>query len=360
MTEPLLYSAAPVFQIEGQRQFELARDAVRLEIEETTAGLATLSLRLIAQGPREGSDAETLLYLDGLLDFGQQIAVSLGPASAERTVFTGRISAIEAAFREGVEPEVLVFAEDRLMDLRMTRRTKTYENVTDAQIAEQIASEHGLSSEATADGPTYDRVQQWNQSDLAFLRDRARLIQAEISLSESTLRFLTRDQRSAAAITLVQGNELIALDVRADLAHQRTAVRVNGYDAGERAVIEEEAGEDAIQTEISGGRSGPAVLQRAFGERVSRRVRENPLVADEAAAWARAEMLRRARGFVQAVGVTNGTPDMTVGSRLTLERVGTPFSGGDYYVTRVRHTYDADEGHRTHFEAERATVQEGG
>ena len=58
---------------------------------------------------------------------------------------------------------------------------------------------------------------------------------------------------------------------------------------------------------------------------MSYRVREVPLVDGEARAWARAEMLRRARGFVTVSGVTRGTPDMVVGSTLTLERVGHPF-----------------------------------
>jgi len=148
--------------------------------------------------------------------------------------------------------------------------------------------------------------------------------------------------------------------VRADLAHQRTKVKVSGYDAAERDAIDEEAGSDAIDAEISGGQSGPAVLQRAFGERVSYRVRDVPLTDDEATQWARAEMLRRSRGFVTAVGTTNGSPDMVVGSKLTFERVGAPFNGGGYYVAEVRHTYDRKLGYRTRFVAERATVNQGG
>ena len=69
-------------------------------------------------------------------------------------------------------------------------------------------------------------------------------------------------------------------------------------------------------------------------------------------------MRRRARGFVQVTGTTNGTPDMIVGSRLKLERVGSPFEGGNYYVTRVCHTFDLTSAFRTHFEAERPTVEE--
>ena len=135
---------------------------------------------------------------------------------------------------------------------------------------------------------------------------------------------------------------------------------MSGYDARARDVIDEEAGADTIGAEISGGRTGPGILRDAFGERVSYRVRENPLVSGEAKAWAKAEMLRRCRSFVTVFGTTTGSPDMVVGSRLTLDRVGAPFNGDGYYVTRLRHTYDLTSGHRTHFEAERATVNEGG
>jgi phage protein D len=357
MTEPLFASAAPVFLVDGQVKGELARDLVRLDIDEDTGGMKRLSARFVAQGPVPGATDEGLLYLDGrVFDFGKSLEVSIGPTQVARTVFKGVVSALEAVFREGSEPEVLVFAEDKLMQLRMTRRMKTYEHQSDADIARAIAGEHGLAVEADAEGPTYDRVQQWNQSDLAFLRERARSIRAEVWISDDTLHFTTRDKRAGTELTLVRGNRLLSLDARADLAHQRTKVKVSGYDAAARDQIDEEAGGDAIQAEIAGGRTGPDILNQAFGERVSYRVREVPLVSGEATDWARAEMLRRARAFVRVHGVTDGSPDMTVGSKVRLERVGQPFEGGGYYVTEVCHTYDLTDGFRTRFVAERPTV----
>lgn len=359
MTERLLASFAPVFEVEGRVVGELARDLLRLETEEDTSGLKTLTARFLAYGPRAGSPAEAQLYLDGsTLDFGKALDVSIGPDHDARTIFRGFVSALEAKFQEEQEPEVVVFAEDQFMKLRMTRRSKTYANVTDAQIAQAIADEHGFNADVDADGPTYDVVQQWNVSDLAFLRQRARLIQAELWLQGNTLHFKAREKRTGTELTLVQGNHILRLEARADLAHQRTNVKVSGYDAQARDMIDEEAGSEAIDAEVADGRTGISILERAFGERVSYRVREAPLAAGEAAAWARAEMLRRARGFVQVAGTTRGTPDMIVGSRLTLERAGRPFNGAGYYVTRVRHTYDLTDGHRTHFAAERPTVLE--
>lgn len=359
MTE-LFAATAPVFRIDGELKGELARDVTYLRIEEATDGLKTLVLRLLAEGPRPNEKEEGQLYLDGeTIDFGKSIEVSIGPADTARIVFNGKISAIEAEFIAGVVPAVTVFAEDALMNLRMTRRMKTYENVSDADIAESIANEYGLSVDANADGPTYKVVQQWNQSDLAFLRERARLVQAELWLADDTLHFATRGNRTATTLTLVLGHDLMEAQLRADLAHQRTKITVSGYDAGNREGITEEAGSDEIDQEISGGRTGIAVLRQAFGERASYRVRANAIVSDEARAWARAEMLRRARNFVTISGITNGTADLVVGSKVALENVGAPFTGDGYYVTRVCHTYDLTEGFRTHFDAERPTVNEG-
>jgi len=355
----LLVSKAPVFTVDGQTRGELARDVASLQIEEATDGLKTMTLNLTAEGPQDNAQEEQQLYLDGqVVDFGKTIEVSIGPGDGARTVFTGVISAIEASYSEGALPHVTVYAEDKLMNLRMTRRIRTWENTTDADIASDIASANGLSADTSATGPTYKVVQQWNQSDLAFLRERARLIQAEVWIDGDTLCFKSRGSRSGSTLTLVQGRDLVDVQVRADLAHQRTKVRTSGFDASARDQIDEEAGADAIQAEISGGRTGPAVLQQAFGERVSYRVRETPLVSAEATAWAKAEMLRRCRGFVTAIGVTDGTPDMAVGSQLNLDRVGTPFSGDGYYVVRVTHTYDLTHGYRTHFEAQRPTINE--
>jgi phage protein D len=360
VTELFLSATAPVFKVDGEVKGDLARDLLRLEVEETIEGLKSCRAYFLAVGPRDGASSEELQYLDGaVIDFGKAFEVSLGPTGNERVVFKGAVYGFEASHHEGEPPQVMVFAEDKLMKLRMTRRTKIYEQVTDADIAAAIAGEHGLTPDTAADGPTYDRVLQANQSDLAFLRARAERVQAEIWCDGDTLNFKTRGNRDGTEVALVVGNQLLRLAARADLAHQRTKVVVSGYDASQRAAIEQEAGEEAVLAEVTGGRTGPAVLERAFGERVSHLVREVPLVDGEATAWAKGKLLQRARAFVTAVGTTRGTPDMVVGSRITLERSGSAFDGGGYYATRVRHTYDLQEGHRTHFEAERATVSGG-
>ena len=328
MTEPMFAPAGPVFSIDDDRVPSMAKDCVRLEIEEGVEGLRTLRLHLFATGRGATGPPDRMIYLDGgAVDFGKQLTVSLGPDGHQRKVFDGAISAIEAVFADGQSPLAVIFAEDALMKLRMTRRLRTYTNVTDADLASSVADDHGLRAEVDVDGPRYDVVQQLNQSDLAFLRERARLVQAELWADGRTLHMASRPKRPGTELTLVQPNQLLSVRLCADLAHQRSEVVVTGYDASAADVIDERAQSDAIEAEISGGRTGPQVVEKALGATTTLRVREAALTGQEAQAWARAEMLRRARRFVSVTGTTRGTPDMMVGSRLTLQQVGAPFEG---------------------------------
>ncbi len=359
MPEPTFAVAGPVLSVDGERVPSLARDCARLVVEEGVEGLRTLQLHLHASGGGAAGPPDRTMYLDGgVVDFGRELSVSAGPDGEQRTVFEGAISAIEAVFEDGEAPVVVVFAEDALMRLRMTRRMRTYTDVTDADLARTLADEHGLTAEVDVDGPRYDVVQQLNQSDLAFLRDRARLVQADLWCSGRTLHLATRPRRPGTEVTLVRGNHLLSVRLCADLAHQRSEVVVTGYDAFSAGVVDERSAADDVDAEVVSGRTGPRTVEKALGAVSTVRVREVALSGEEARAWARAEMLRRARRFVHVTGTTRGTPDLMVGSRLTLEGVGAPFEGGGYYVTRLRHTVDQARGLRTSFEAERATVNE--
>jgi phage protein D len=363
MPEPSVHAAAhPVFTVAGRREPELARDCLRMEVEETTAGLRTLTAHFVASAPRQRPNDDVVEYLDGRpLDFGKQIAVSAGPPGDEQVVFAGTVSALEVAFDEGDVPHVTVFAEDALMALRMTRRSRTYRQVSDADLARQIAAEHGLTADVAADGPTYPILVQGNETDLGFLRTRAGFVAAELWATGTTLHFATRDRRQAPALTLTQGRDLLTVAIRADLAHQRTAVHVSGFDAGRRDRIDATAGGAVVVAEAASGRTGPQVLDSALGARAEQRVRCVPVATAEANGWARASMLTRARRFVTVTGTTAGTPQLSVGSRLTLSRVGALFAGDGYYVSRVRHVFGlAAGGFRTHFEAERPTINAGG
>ena len=369
MTDPVHSVTSPVFTVGGERSPDLARDCIRLEITEGTDGLRTLKAELVAVGDGATGAGSDLRYLDGqILDFGKSVAVVAGPDGGQHLVFDGTVSGLEAVFGDGVPTTVMVYAEDAMMRLRMTRRSYTYTGVTDEDVARQIADANGLKSELAAEGPEFAVVQQVNQSDLAFLRERARRIQAELWCEGQTLHFSTRDKRKGTKLQLVRGDLLLSARLLADLAHQRSEVHVTGFDSATAAIIDERADNEVVKQESGKGRTGPQVVATALrppqkdGQNPPKpwpltfRFRDVAQTGEQARAWARAEMLRRARAFVSVEGVSRNTPELVVGSIVELQDVGQPFSGDGYYVTRFCHTFDHTAGLRTRFTAERSTV----
>lgn len=351
-------SPAPVFSVAGRTEGRLGRDLLRLDVREGALGLRTMVAHLSAIGPDSDGSSEQLSYLDGqVLDLGTALTVTIGLAGGERKIFTGAVSALEVGFEEGATPYVSVFAEDALMRLRMTTRTATYTESTDAAVVQAVAGEHGLRAETDADGPTYPVIQQWEQSDLAFLRDRAQRINAELWLdSKDVVHLATRERRPGPELTLVQGNELVKLSARVDVAHQRPTVELRGWDhEGVRAVSHVADG-GVVAAEVSSGRSGVDVVSKLFASSSISRSRRDVLDQDTATAYADAEMLRRARGFVTVDGTTSGTPDLVPGAKLDLRRVGRPFEGAGYRVVHAHHSYDLTTGYRTRFRAERPAL----
>lgn len=357
---PLQSSTVPQITIDGQPRAELARDLTLLQLDEDIDGMKRLNATFLAIGPREGARDERLNWLDGqVLDFGKELRVALGPHDAREELFAGKLSALHLCMEQGRTPEVSCLAEDKLMDLRMTRRFKSYERASEADLLQQIAAHHGLSAVADIDGPTWQVVQQWNQSDLAFLRQRAARLAAEVWVEGTRLHMASRAQRSGSAVTLIQGNNLRQVRLAADLAHQRSKVLIGGFDDADQDAIDAEAASDVVSAEVPGKTHGIQVLERACAERTSYRVREVPLKDAEAAALARAALLMRARRFVTADGVAEGNVAIRIGSLLRLERVSPMFEGDGYYVTWVRHQFDLTHGYRTHFTAERAWIGSG-
>jgi uncharacterized protein len=349
------FVSTPVLSIAGAVSSEAAGNLISLTTEETIAGMYWCEARFSNYGYRNGVPGYLYLGRD-VLDFGTAFAVTLGPQDASAQVFTGQISAIQADYPAGEQAQVLVFAEDSLQNLRLTRRTRTFEDSATADIASQLAGEHGLTPSVNLDGPARRVTAQLNQSDLAFLRSLARRDDAEVWLGSSTLNLARRPDRDGGTLELSYGADLLSFSVRADLADQCTELGVTGWDVAAKDAIAESAGPGTLGSELaSGDTAGSDVLSAAFRPRTENIVIATPLASDDARAVARAGYLERARRFVCGTGTTGGTPTLQVGTRVTLSGLGALFNGS-YYVTRSRHMFDLVLGYRTEFDVERAGI----
>jgi phage protein D len=337
----------PVIAIAGEDSSTLTGGLLQMSTSEDVHGLANCELEFGNWGPN-GSGPAFLFFDRELLDFGKQIDVTV----AGTKLFSGRISAIEGRFPQGNTPSVAVLAEDRFQDLRMTRRTRTFAEASDAEAFASIASDHGLSPDLSIEGPNHRVLAQLNQSDLAFMRERARALDAELWIEGATLKAKPRSARTGTPITLTYGKELRELRVTADLADQATLVAVNGWDVAGKSTVNERADGSLVANELARGESGPSVLEGTFGERPDAVANAVPLTSVEARARAEALMKRRARRFLVAHGTAETHPEVRVGATLRLAELG-PLFNGDFYLAGVRHLFDGSQGLRSELELER-------
>jgi uncharacterized protein len=344
---PAVVSGRPGISLAGESEPKLDAGLLRLRCGENEAGLAHCEAEFSNWGDHEGSTGFT--WFDRkTVDFGRDFVVRVGTAS----VFDGRVMALEGRFPAQSPPTIVVRAEDRLQDLRMTRRTRAFERASDSDILRQLAQDHGLTPQLDLAAQTHAVVAQVNQSDLAFARQRALAADADLWLEGKTLRAVRRASRSDARLTLVHGARLRSFEVSADLAHQRTSLRCTGWDVSAKRAISVEATDSAIASEARSGSSGPDVLRQSLGERTDTVAHTVPFEEATARGWAEAHFRASARRFVRGRGAADADARIRVGKRIDLQGLGPLFSGS-YDVVEVCHRFDAGVGLWTEFVVER-------
>jgi phage protein D len=346
-----LQASRPTIKIAGTESSSLTGGLLRLRVREDVHGLANCELEFGNWGPN-GDSSDFLFFDRKLLDFGKELKVNLGDA----VLFAGKITGIEARYPQGNSPSIVVLAEDRFQDLRMTRRTRTFADISDSDVFSRIAGDHSLTPSVSVSGGSHKVLAQLNQSDLAFMRERARALDAELWMTDSTLSVKPRaDRGGGTPLTLTYGKELREFRVLADLAGQATSLEVTGWDVSGKSALKEKADDSVVSGELAGGDSGPSLLHSAFGERKDSVANAVPQTSDEARARAEALLKRRARRFVVGHGTAETKPELRVGATVKLAGLG-PLFEGSFYLASVAHVFDGAQGLRSELEVERPAL----
>lgn len=343
------YSATPTVQLNGRANDKVTAQLLSMEMREHEGGMSALELRFsnIVSLPTGGSD---FAFEDGtLVKLGAAVQVYAGEVTSPTEIFRGKITALEGRFRQDGAPDLVVLAEDALQAARMKRRTKNWESVTLAQIVQQVATGLGLTAVSNGLDANIGTQQQFNESDLGFLRRLLARYDADLQVVGTELHAAPRSQAQRTAITLDLTSQLRELRVLADLAHQVTQVTATGWDYAQGQTI------NAISSTTSlgpgSGTSGKDWLSIALAVRSEQLARFAALDATDAQSIVDSDFAERVRQFVVAHGVAEGNPNLRVGSFVTLTGLGPRFSN-TYYTTATVHRFDLEQGYETRFAAE--------
>jgi len=283
----------------------------------------------IALAGRQGRD------FAGGVNAGDDVKVEATSGAVSVSVFKGEVVSIEPAVdRPGVWTAIR--ALNRLHRLAGEAKTRDFVNVTDAEIVEVIAGEHGLAPEASGDVQIrYDHVYQHNQTDLEFLRARAARIGYEVLVDDTELVFRQREAPPVVGLAKRPAPDQAKLrrfHARLSSTGTLQQVVVHGFDPDRREIT----GQAALPTVllVPGGSDPDLVLGRTVSFDVDAPISS----VEEADAIAKAKLDEATLNYITGEAEAIGQPSLRPGVVTVIAGLGEQFDGR-YYVTAARHRY---------------------
>lgn len=188
----------------------------------------------------------------------------------------------------------------------------------------------------TATTPTKPRIDQSEETDIAFLGKLAERNGVIFYARGATLHFGPRNNTASAEIVLPWGGGLITFSPEANLARQISVVEVVGTSAvnGEQIVGRAQKGQETGRD--GGGESGGERQAEALSSEPVYRVRAAVHTQQEADARARAILEERAMFFVSGTAECIGLPELRPDMNVAFEGLGRGFSK-TYWVSAAVH-----------------------
>ena len=264
-----------------------------------------------------------------------------GPQAPTAEAFSGDIVALEGDFDESGHTSLTIRAYDHSHRLQNGSKIRSWQSVSDSKIAQQIASEYGLTLEADSTDTVYENIIQDNVSDFAFLQERARASGRIMSVSGTKMLFKRHDKFSSSAIELDLGKNLLSFHPRMSASGQVGKVESHGWNVkAKRAILGRSKSGTSMAQGSEFGKRGYQLFGGGAGTseaalQVTDSAMEDQSHADTLASSRLADYW--ARDF-RAEGAAFGDPRIRAGARVKIINQGR--FNGEYIVTGARHLYE--------------------
>ncbi len=293
---------------------------------------------------------------DGLFKEGNEIRVKLGYHAPLQELMVGEITALEPEFSGRGSIVFTVRGYNRLYKLGFGRKSRSFRNMKDSDIAAQIAQDWSLTAQADDTTVSHEYLFQNNQTDLEFLLERARRIHYEVKVEGRTLFFRKPRETAGKTLTLTFGENLLSFFPRLNVLGQTGEVAVRSWNAKEKKEIQGKA-QAGDETPLPSGRdTGTQTLGTLLGKTTQVLLMDtSPATLEDAEIVAKGRLNASAFEFMTGEGTALGEPQIRAGIVIELKELGKRFSG-TYYVTEVSHVYSSLNGYTTAFTVRRSAA----
>lgn len=358
------YQPAFVIEIESRKlSKDITHEITSFSFEDNEEEMDVMELSI--------TDRYLQFVDDPLFQEGNEIVARFGYAGDLSPRKVAVIKEIDYDFPDGGDPTIQIKAYDKGHKLAGKQIQRVWQKpapgILYSEIAEQIASEHGLTSVVTKTVGRHLRVVQGNISDAQFLkglaaksrdRDGKGVTGYVFYVQDDELHFHPRklNERPALILEYFTDREGVLRSFKPSTQSQSmkgagTETKAVGVDPRQKKHVEHAANNDSTPERTSLGKktylvdgntgegkfrkqeSGKIVPSFERSESYHEEPRQEPVQDNAEGKFKESEMRQ-----VEATAVTIGIPSLVAKQNIEIRGVGRKFTGA-YYCTSVRHVF---------------------
>jgi len=316
---------------------------VRVEHEISVPGMFSFTLGMMsASGAWQGANLDVFKP-------GDTVAIRMGSGQLHQMI-VGQITAIEPRF--AADSVVTIRGFDRMYGLKFGTRTRVFENLSESDIAQDVAGSIGLRVRTEGRATTINSyVKQYRQSNYEFLIERCRQINYELMIDGTTLVFRPSGQGASPVRSLSYPKDLIHVDLDLRVPTAGSTVTVYGFNAETNETISA-VSRGGTQSDLMGGQVNGYAMAARFPDSAITLERGDIANVEALQTIADAGYQTDLEAFIEGSASLNGDPDIVAGVNVKLDGLTDRFNG-TYYVTSSVHAYDNDSGYTTEIKLRR-------
>jgi len=303
------------------------------------------------------NDADLKIQNKKVFDLGQTVLIELGYNNKFFKMLEGEIVQMKYTYASGTPITLTLVGFDKMFRLSRTKHSRSFKEIKDSEIAREIAQELGLDSDIDSTSQQFPYVFQNNQSNLDFLKERARRIDYEVEVEENRLIFKkARHEKRKQSVDLIWEKNLMEFHPTIDATKIVSEVEVTGWNPAEKRLIKGTA-KAGDETKSITGESGSSSLKGKFKNMDSKIFKVDiPIrTQSEADNLAHARLNQLNMEYITGYGLAVGEPKITAGKMINIKEIG-DLINGEYYVVSSEHIFSS-QGYKTYFDVKRSVFK---
>lgn len=340
---------------------ELKESILQVIVEESLhlPSVFTVAIENPYKPGYDAVDFPIMQFINGILRIGAEVIIGFSNAQTDLDQFAkqdyidtrlivGEITALEVPFSKRAQSPIIIRGYSYSHRLHRGRWNRSFENITDTDIAVGIAGEAGIPLGQIDDsGIVHEYVFQENQTNMEFLRERAAKIGFEVFVQEDLFYF--RKPLAEEIDTPIDwlNYALDNIKVKANSIEQIKEIEVRGWDYPNKLpfIANAAAQSGSVITDIPEQENGEAKSGIFSPAEQTFYVVDQPVYQQVEADFIAQSCCDEIRGQYIHIDIeAEGDPRVRPGRSINLDKdpnFPDKFKG-IYYVTETRHVYEPD------------------